>query len=201
LEVDVPSFGWFSTGGNNRRTPGGVPQSASQTESQPASQSNAAGTGANRARRTIARGIQELFGWIDQRLSTSRLRNEEILLEASRSVLRAKRRSLTLLLRLLNEEQRQEFRMYRHFHVIGGSTGTVYCIRVASFANIDVIGPTGRPMCRLCAHPADDLPVYDVLAAQMLHLQDPSTERAFLRRANVHASVPQARLPPRSFWA
>jgi hypothetical protein len=154
--------------------------------------------GASQVTHTVApRG---LFTWIAGQISNIRGRNEEALIEEAHSVLRAKRRSLTLMLSLLTPEQRQEFRAFRHFHVIGGSTGTLYRIRVASFANMDIVGPNGRTMYRLCAHPAGDVPVYDVMAAQLLHLQDASTERAFLRRANVHPVVSQVRAAPGTFW-
>ncbi|MGE5650395.1 MAG: hypothetical protein ACM34A_09370, partial [Bacillota bacterium] len=61
-------------------------------------------------------------------------------------------------------------------------------------ANIDVLTPEGRVRHRLCAHPAGDVPVFDVMAAQMLHLQDPGSEQRFLRRANVHPPLPEEHL-------
>jgi len=139
-----------------------------------------------------------LARWIDERLNAARRRNEQAAIEETRSYLRAKRRSLALMLSLLTPEQRAEFQRYRHFHVTGGETGTRYRIRVASFANVDIIGPAGSTLYRLCAHPRGDVPVYDVMAAQMLHLQDVATERAFLRFANVHPVV-STRRPERGF--
>jgi hypothetical protein len=138
--------------------------------------------------------------WVDDYLNAARSRNEALAIEETKTYLRAKRRALTLMLGLLNPEQREEFRRYRHFHVIGGATGTRYRIRVAAFANIDVLGPTGRTMYRLCVHPGGDVPVYDAMAAQMLHLQDPVTEKSFLKQANVHPVVAQDRRAERVFW-
>ncbi|TFW10312.1 hypothetical protein E4K72_01570 [Oxalobacteraceae bacterium OM1] len=150
---------------------------------------------------TAARPVLgRVLEWFHARMEDARRRNQQALVEESKALLRAKRRSLGLMLSLLTPEQREEFRTRRYFHVIGGSSGTRYRITVAPFANIDIIGPTGRPMYRLCAHPGGDVPVYDIMAAQMLHLQDPATEMAFLRRANVHALVTQSRRPERSFW-
>jgi hypothetical protein len=113
---------------------------------------------------------------------------------------RAKRRSLSLLMRLLNPEQRQEFRTFRHFHVIGGSSGNCYRIRVAAFANIDVLCANGRVKHRLCAHPTGGVPVYDVMAAQLLHLQDPVAEQRFLQRANVHPALAEDWVRSRPSW-
>jgi len=127
--------------------------------------------------------------WVEDYLEAARRRNDQAAIEETKTCLRAKRRSLALMLSLLSAEQREEFRNYRYFHAIGGRTGIRYRIRVASFANIDIVGSNGRTMCRLCAHPAGDVPVYDVMAAQMLHLEDAATERAFLRSANLHPAT------------
>jgi len=138
------------------------------------------------ASQTQRGGMRAMTDWLGGCLAAARRRNEQAAIEETRSYLRAKRRSLSLMLSLLNAEQQAEFHRYRYFHVVGGETGTRYRIRIASFANIDIIGPGGSTMYRLCAHPRGDIPVYDVMAAQMLHLQDAATERTFLRSANVH---------------
>lgn len=113
---------------------------------------------------------------------------------------RAKRRSLSLLMRLLSPQQRQEFRQFGHFHVAGGASGNRYRIRPGTFANIDVLYASGRVKHRLCAHPAGDVPVYDVMAAQMLHLQDPLSEPRFLRQANVHLAISEDSGRSASMW-
>jgi hypothetical protein len=113
---------------------------------------------------------------------------------------RAKRRALSLLMHLLTQSQRQEFRQLGHFYVIGGASGTRYRIRPGTFANIDVLYPSGRVKHRLCAHPAGDVPVYDVMAAQMLHLQDPVCEQRFLRQANVHLAISDDSGRSASMW-
>jgi hypothetical protein len=151
---------------------------------------------ARRRRTRLAR----FAAWVNDYLDSARRRNEQAAIEETKSYLRAKRRSLTLMLSLLNPQQREEFRNYHYFHVIGGKTGARYRIRVASFANIDIIGPNGRTMSRICAHPAGDVPVYDVMAAQMLHLSDAATEKTFLRYANVHPVVGSERRTDGAFW-
>jgi hypothetical protein len=99
---------------------------------------------------------------------------------------RAERRSLVLLMKLLNQEQRQEFRHSGHFHVTGGSTGERYRIRVGKIANIDALRDDGTVKHCLCVTPIGGVPVYDVMAAQLLHLQEPATERRLLRDANIY---------------
>lgn len=113
-------------------------------------------------------------------------REAERVMKAAR---RSKRRALVLLLGQLNPEQRQEFRMYGYFHVTGGSSGDRYRIRVDTTANIDVLHADGNPKYRLCAGPAD-VPVYAMMAGQLLYLQDPASERRFLQRANIHPLYP-----------
>jgi len=98
---------------------------------------------------------------------------------------RAKRRALTLLLRQLDRRQRDMFRAHGYFYVTGGGSGVTYRIRCAKIGNIDVLTPDGNVAHHLCAHPAGDLPVYDFLVGQMLQLQDATTERSFLRKANI----------------
>ncbi|HEX7635429.1 MAG TPA: hypothetical protein VF427_09145 [Noviherbaspirillum sp.] len=129
-------------------------------------------------------------------------RNNELMrFDEIRRDRRAKRRALTLLMRLMNPEQREEFRTFRHFHVIGGGSGIRYRIRVAPFANVDVLRHDGKVRHRLCAFPAGDVPVYDVMAAQMLHLQDPIGEQRFLQRANIHPALTEERVRSNSMWA
>lgn len=106
-------------------------------------------------------------------------------LEVTREEPRANRRALGLLLKLLNAEQREEFKKAGHFYVIGGKSHARYRIRPDRVANIDVMGEDGTVMYRLCVAPAGGVPVYDVMAAQMLHLQDAGAEERFVQMANV----------------
>lgn len=101
---------------------------------------------------------------------------------------RSNRRSLVLLIRLLSLEQRQQFRAHGYFHVTGGKTQARYRIRADRVANIDVLDEDGSVMYRLCVAPTG-VPVYDVMGAQMLHLQDPLTEEQLLQKANVFYRV------------
>jgi hypothetical protein len=157
----------------------------------------------NDALETVRAGSSRLHGFYDrfrEQVLETPPTSVMVMQDEMRKDRRAKRKALTLLMRLLNPEQRQEFRKFRHFHVIGGSSGNRYRIRVATFANIDVLCVNGTVMYRLCAHPTGDVPVYDVMAAQLLHLQDPLTERRFLQWANVHLALSEDRVPSRSAW-
>lgn len=135
--------------------------------------------------------LHGLYSWLRDQVIENQRNNELVRMGEMRQERRAKRRSLSLLMKLLNPQQREEFRTQRYFHVTGGRSGNRYRIRIAAFANIDVLTPEGRVRHRLCAHPAGDVPVFDVMAAQMLHLQDAASEQRFLRRANIHPPLPE----------
>jgi hypothetical protein len=141
-------------------------------------------------------------GWqlrLEEQLQEQQRKSRLAWERAIRDERRAKRRALTLLLGLLSESQRETFRRLGYILVTGGSTGDVYRIRVEINANIDVLRPDGSVRCRLCVLPAGGVPVYDVMAAQLLHLQDPSTEKAFLRKANIYPAE-RASAFGRSVW-
>ncbi|HEU4376155.1 MAG TPA: hypothetical protein VFS02_21860 [Telluria sp.] len=101
----------------------------------------------------------------------------------------AEQRARTLLLGLLNREQRAEFETGGYFHVTGGASGERYRIRADSAVNIDVFGPDGSIRFHLCARPAGNIPMCDVMAGQLLYLQDSSTEARFLEQANRHVTI------------
>lgn len=98
---------------------------------------------------------------------------------------RPKRKALALLLRLLREDQLAEFCEHKHFHVVGGHTGTRYRIRKGRIGNVDVYN-NGVIIHRLCAHPNIGCPDIDVMIAQKLHLESPEDELPFVQKANVH---------------
>jgi hypothetical protein len=150
--------------------------------------------------RAFNRALRALYARVVRQMQETHRNNELVMQEAARRERRAKRRSLVLLMRLLSEEQRREFRQSRHFHVTGGSSGDRYRIWVGRIANIDVLRDDGTVRHRLCVQPTGGVPVYDVMAAQMLHLQDPATEQRFLRQANVHPALPEERVYSRSPW-
>ncbi|MET0855829.1 MAG: hypothetical protein ABWY27_03680 [Telluria sp.] len=102
---------------------------------------------------------------------------------------RVTQRSLSLLMALLNEEQRREFQVYGYFHVTGGSSGDTYRIRRDTAVNIDVLGHNGTVRYHLCAHPMGNIPMYDVMAGQLLYLQDPASETRFLEQAIRHVTL------------
>ena len=146
-------------------------------------------------------GLHGFYRWAREQVLDARRHNEELMQDERRNVRRAQRRALTLLMRLQSPEQREEFRMTRQFHVIGGKTGTRYRIRAATLVNIDVLDNDGTVMHRLCAHPTGDVPLYDVLAAQMLYLQDPVAELRFLQQAYVHSALPDSRVRAGNLWS
>lgn len=102
---------------------------------------------------------------------------------------RAAQRARALLLALLDDDQRDEFRASGYFHVTGGSSGDRYRIRFDSSVNIDVLDPNGTVRFHLCARPAGDLPMYDVMAGQLLYLQDGRSEVHFLEQAKRHVTI------------
>jgi hypothetical protein len=142
-------------------------------------------SGVRHMARAAARSLRRFCAPFREFFQDSGRNTAQARLEAMRKERRAQRRSLILLVRLLTPEQRQEFRMLQHFHVTGGRTGCRYRIRTGRTANIDVLHEDGRLRYRLCVVPVGGVPVYDVMAAQMLHLQDPHTEEALLMSANI----------------
>lgn len=93
------------------------------------------------------------------------------------------------MLSLLNQEQLHEFQTYGYFHVTGGSSGHTYRIRVDTAVNIDVLGENGAVRYHLCARPVGDIPMYDVMAGQLLYLQDAASETRFLDQAIRHVTL------------
>jgi hypothetical protein len=121
-------------------------------------------------------------------LQAARRRHERLGQEA-RQKDRVEQRALSLLLNLLNQEQRHEFQTYGYFHVTGGGSGDRYRIRVDSAVNIDVLGENGTVKYHLCARPSGNIPMYDVMAGQLLYLQDRGAETRFLAQANRHVTL------------
>jgi hypothetical protein len=132
--------------------------------------------------------VKALFGWCRQWWQAARRTREKLREEAIQKG-RAEQRALSLLLGLLNHEQRYDFQAHGYFHVTGGSTGERYRIRVDSAVNIDVLGENGTVRYHLCGRPNGNIPMYDVMAGQLLYLQDRVTEARFLAQANRHVTL------------
>lgn len=101
----------------------------------------------------------------------------------------ADHRGEELLLSLLDDNQREAYRLDGTFMIIG-SCGTVYRIHRGTAGNIEWVKPDGEVGGRLCAHPTmreHRLPTPDVMLAQALALM--TDEREFVRIANVHQGV------------
>lgn len=111
-------------------------------------------------------------------------RSRQVLLRAQ-----AEQKALSLMLSLLSREQRDEFDKVGYFHVTGGSSGDRYRIRRNSGVNVDVLGKDGHVEFHLCARPCGDIPMYDVMAGQLLFLQDRDAEAHFLQHARRHVTL------------
>lgn len=129
------------------------------------------------------------LAWFKTARDKARRKRELLEQDRLRTRSRAERNALSLLLNLLNPEQRREFRDYGHFHARGGDTGERYRIRVDAYVNIDVLAEDGSVKYHLCARPGGDIPIFDVMAGQLLYLQDASAEKRFLQLANKHTSL------------
>ena len=91
-------------------------------------------------------------------------------------------RARSLILSCLSPIQRKEFEARESFTVIAKS-GRRYRIEKGWNFNIAVLSEKGnRFMCRLCAGPDEDVPVYDSMLSQKLWLEN--DEEGFLRVAN-----------------
>jgi hypothetical protein len=117
-------------------------------------------------------------------------RTREKLVRAEIQKALAEKRALSLLLNLLNQEQRHEFQADGYFRVTGGSSGDRYRIRSDSMVNIDVLGEDGTVRYHLCGRPTGNIPMYDVMAGQLLYLQNAGTETGFLAQAKRHFTMP-----------
>ena len=117
-------------------------------------------------------------------------RTREKLVRAEIQKALAEKRALSLLLNLLNQEQRHEFQSDGYFRVTGGSSGDRYRIRSDSTVNIDVLRADGTVRYHLCGRPTGDIPMYDVMAGQLLYLQNAGTETRFLAQAKRHFIMP-----------
>lgn len=153
------------------------------------------------AARALWRWVKRVWERVRREMEDPQQRRDRARRDALSQERRATRRSLVLLMKQMTPRQRQEFREHRYFHVIGGGSGECYRIRVGTIANIDAMREDGTVKHRLCARPVDDVPVYDVMAAQLLHLQDPASEPHFLLQANVQPTLPDDRSAYRTAWA
>lgn len=122
--------------------------------------------------------------WLRAALLARERRKRQAILKA-----RAEQKALSLLLNLLSHEQRHELQTYGFFHVTGGNSGDRYCIRLDSAVNVAVLGEDEKVKYYLCARPSGDIPMYDVMAGQMLFLQDRDAETHFLDQAKRHVRL------------
>lgn len=114
-------------------------------------------------------------------------------------------RALSLLMSMLNEQQRATYKVKKYFECVG-SLGTRYRIYRGTCYNVSWLDADGHPAGELCAAPERfagssyrELPQEDVILGQLLTLV--SDEKVFLRAANLG----EGRWPPcvrhRWIWA
>lgn len=98
---------------------------------------------------------------------------------------RPRRKAMSLFLRTLSPQQRDEWTAHRYFHCIGGYSGLRYRIRPFGIANVDAYDREGKITHRLCCHP-QGVPDGDVLLTQKLYLESHLTEALFVATARRH---------------
>jgi len=95
----------------------------------------------------------------------------------------AESRARSLLIDALTAPQLERF-LKDECIPIDTKAGNKYLIKKGRVANINVLNADGSIKHRLCAHPAVEVPDYDTMLAQMLHLK--YSEEDFLKIANMH---------------
>ena len=80
-------------------------------------------------------------------------------------------RGIQLLEENLSPAQRDQYKKYGYFDVVGGQTGGRYRIRYGSEMNVQLLDGKGRPSCWLCFVPKGKLVVGDIMLAQKLALE------------------------------
>jgi len=87
-------------------------------------------------------------------------------------------RGLALLRAWLSAEQLAQYRLHRHFEVIGCHSGKRYRIRYGVSMNVYELDSLGRPLVGRCFVPRDNLVAGDVMLAQKIGLE--TNERGVL---------------------
>jgi hypothetical protein len=97
----------------------------------------------------------------------------------------AEQKSIALLRSWLTPEQLDQWNTREEFEVIGGDTGTRYCITYGTVMNVHQLDHNGKPFAQWCFRPEGKLAVGDVLLAQKIALEN--MERRSLALANSQA--------------
>ena len=103
--------------------------------------------------------------------------------EAAIVARKAAKKAMRLLNGWLTAEQRHEFKMRGHFHVIGGETKRRYRIKRGAVMNVIELDAKGKPLLGHCFTLPGQLPDGDVMLAQKLALE--LQEYEALAKANV----------------
>jgi hypothetical protein len=88
----------------------------------------------------------------------------------------AEARAVELLTRSLSPAQREQYKSFGYFDVIGGESGKRYRIKKGRQMNVEQLDQNGRRSQLLCFMPQGDLPVGDVMLAQKVALELFETE-------------------------
>lgn len=127
--------------------------------------------------------VEEAGSWL-RRWFSGRSHGKTLPVQSA-SPLRASRKALSLLLRVLNPRQRQSLRETGSFTLLGGASGLRYRLRTSGQANVEQLDAAGAVAYRLRIAPACELAFPGWLTMQALHLQDQEMEYPFLVAAQV----------------
>jgi hypothetical protein len=94
----------------------------------------------------------------------------------------AAQHAMGLLIDNLSSTQRDQLKLFDYFDVVGGDTGTCYCIHFGNLVNVEQLDASGKRKRMLCFMPIGHLPVGDTMLAQKIALELFETEA--LRTAN-----------------
>jgi hypothetical protein len=83
----------------------------------------------------------------------------------------AEDRAFRLLMRNLSAAQREQYRRYAYFEVVGGDTGKRYRIHRGWQMNVEEYDGKGRRIRLLCFMPRGGVPVSDVMLGQKIALE------------------------------
>jgi len=100
----------------------------------------------------------------------------------------ANQRGIGLLVQNLSAAQREQYRWYDSFDVIGGVSGKHYRIRHGHVQNVDELNAHGDYVCCWCFAPVGELVAGDVMLVQKLALELFETEA--IRIANRYDGRP-----------
>lgn len=134
------------------------------------------GTGPYIDARTEEERAADEARWAAERLETERRANEAAAVRAA-----ARDKARTLLVAMLNEQQRAQLQRERFFEVIAKHSKRRYRIHEGTHGNVRLLSEDGREVTRYCGQP-NGVPTEDAMLAQKLQIEH--DEDTFLQKAN-----------------